>query len=46
MEVAYDRYHQIVLVCTVCHTSLMIPGSAWEIARVRRESKSMLKPKP
>ena len=39
MEIAYDRYHQRVCVCVDCHTSITVPGSAWEIARIKREAK-------
>ena len=39
MVLAYDRYQQKVCVCTDCHTSLTIPGSAWQVANVKRESK-------
>lgn len=35
MEIAYDRYHQKVCVCVDCHTSITVPGSAWEIARIK-----------
>jgi hypothetical protein len=44
MEVAYDRYHQKVCVCVDCHTAITVPGSAWEIARIKRETKWMPKP--
>jgi hypothetical protein len=44
METVYDRYHQKVCVCTDCHTGLTVPGSAWEIARIKREAKWMPKP--
>ena len=39
MVLAYDRYQQKVCVCTDCHTSLTIPGSAWHIARDKREAR-------
>jgi hypothetical protein len=38
MEVAYDRYHQKVCVCVDCNVALTIPGSAWEVARLKRET--------
>jgi hypothetical protein len=44
MEVVYDRYHQKVTVCTDCHTGITVPGSAWEVARLKREAKWMPKP--
>jgi hypothetical protein len=39
MVLAYDRYQQKVCVCTDCHTSITIPGSAWQIANRKRESR-------
>ena len=39
MVVAYDRYQQKVCVCTDCHTSLTIPGSAWDVASDKREAR-------
>ena len=44
MESVYDRYHQKVCVCIDCHTGVTVPGSAWEIARIKREAKWMPKP--
>ena len=38
MVLAYDRYQQKVCVCTDCHSSLTIPGSAWEVASHKREA--------
>ena len=38
MVLAYDRYQQKVCVCTDCHTSLTIPGSAWDVASRKRET--------
>ena len=38
MVLAYDRYQQKVCVCTDCHTSITIPGSAWEVAIEKREA--------
>jgi hypothetical protein len=40
MKVAYDRYHQKVCVCLDCHTSVSVPGSAWQIAKRKRDSKA------
>jgi hypothetical protein len=37
MVLAYDRYQQKVCVCTDCHSSLTIPGSAWDVASHKRE---------
>jgi hypothetical protein len=39
MVLAYDRYQQKVCVCTDCHTSLTIPGSAWHVASDKREAR-------
>ena len=39
MVLAYDRYQQKVCVCTDCHTSLTIPGSAWDVASHKREAR-------
>jgi hypothetical protein len=35
METVYERRYQQVRVCVECRTSLMVPGTAWEIARIR-----------
>ena len=43
MELVYDRHHQKVVVCVDCQAGLTIPGSAWEIARIKREAKWMPK---
>ena len=37
MVLAYYRYQQKVCVCTDCHSSLTIPGSAWDVASHKRE---------
>lgn len=39
MELVYDRHHQKVLVCVDCQSGLTVPGSAWEIARIKREAR-------
>lgn len=39
LEIAYDRYHQRVAVCEDCHASLTVPGSAWYVARLKRDGK-------
>lgn len=39
MEVVYHRHNQHVCVCVDCHTGLTVPGSAWEIVRIKREAK-------
>ena len=39
MVLAYDRYQQKVCVCTDCHTSITIPGSAWHVAIDKREAR-------
>ena len=43
MELVYDRHHQKVVVCVDCQSGLTIPGSAWEIARIKREARWMPK---
>ena len=45
MELVYDRHHQKVVVCVDCQSGLTVPASAWEIARIKRESKWMPKTK-
>ena len=37
LEVVYNRYHQKVAVCADCHTGVTVPGSAWTVARLKRE---------
>jgi hypothetical protein len=44
MEMVYDRRQQTVSVCIDCHTSLTVPGSSWEVKRVKREQKATPKP--
>ena len=44
MEVVYQRNNQQVTVCQDCHSGLTVPATAWEIARIKRESKWMPKP--
>ena len=39
MVLAYDRYQQKVCVCTDCHTSITIPGSAWDVASDKRAAR-------
>jgi hypothetical protein len=39
MEEVYDRFHQKVCVCIDCHTGITVPGTAWEVARIKREAK-------
>ncbi len=36
-ELVYDRYHQKVVVCGDCHSGLTVPGSAWTVARLKRD---------
>ena len=43
MELVYDRHHQKVVVCVDCQSGLTVPGSAWEIARIKREASWMPK---
>jgi hypothetical protein len=44
MEVVYARNNQNVSVCTDCHSGLTVPGSAWDIVRIKHEAKWMPKP--
>jgi hypothetical protein len=44
MEVVYQRNNQQVMVCQDCHSGLTVPATAWEIVRIKRESKWMPKP--
>lgn len=44
MEVVYDRHHQKVAVCVDCQSGLTVPATAWEIARIKRETKWMPEP--
>ena len=44
MEVVYNRNNQQVCVCKDCHSGLTVPGTAWEIVRIKREAKWMPKP--
>jgi hypothetical protein len=39
MEVVYARNNQQVSVCKDCHLGLTVPGTAWDIVRVKREGK-------
>ena len=41
MEVVYSRNNQHVSVCADCHSGLTVPGTAWDIARVKREAKRL-----
>lgn len=43
METVYQRNNQNVCVCTDCHTGVTVPGTAWDIARIKREAKWMPK---
>jgi ssDNA-binding Zn-finger/Zn-ribbon topoisomerase 1 len=43
MELVYNRHHQRVVVCVDCQSGLTVPENAWEIARIKRESKWMPK---
>jgi uncharacterized protein YbbK (DUF523 family) len=44
MEVVYQRNNQQVTVCEDCYSGLTVPSTAWEIVRIKRESKWMPKP--
>ena len=39
MVVVYDRYHQKVCVCVDCNTGVTIPGSAWEVKKLKGDGK-------
>ena len=39
MEVVYCRNNQQVTVCTDCHSGLTVPSTAWDVVRIKRESK-------
>ena len=41
MEMVYARNNQQVVVCKDCLSGLTVPASAWEIVRLKRESKWM-----
>ena len=43
MEVVYARNNQQVTVCTDCHSGLTIPSTAWDVVRIKRESRWMPK---
>lgn len=43
MEVVYNRNNQQVVVCTDCHAGLTVPGTAWDIVRIKREANGMPK---
>jgi uncharacterized protein YbbK (DUF523 family) len=44
MEVVYQRNNQQVTVCEDCHSGLTVPASAWDVVRIKRETKWMPKP--
>jgi len=44
MEVVYQRNNQQVTVCKDCHSGLTVPASAWDVVRIKRETKWMPKP--
>jgi len=44
METVYQRNNQHVCVCTDCHTGVTVPGTAWEVARIKKQAKRMPKP--
>lgn len=37
METVYNRPSTKVCVCVDCHTGLTVPGTAWDIAKIKRE---------
>jgi hypothetical protein len=44
MDTVYDRLHQRVVVCVDCQSGLTVPATAWDVARIKRESKWMPEP--
>jgi ssDNA-binding Zn-finger/Zn-ribbon topoisomerase 1 len=44
MEVVYQRNNQQVVVCADCHSGLTVPSTAWDIVRIKKQSKWMPKP--
>jgi len=45
MEVVYQRFGQIVVVCAECHTGLTIPKTASDVLKRKREG-TWTPPKP
>jgi len=45
MEVVYQRFGQIVVVCAECHTGLTIPKTAPDVLKRKREG-TWTPPKP
>ena len=43
MEVVYARHNQQVCVCKDCHSGLTVPATAWDIVRIKRQTKWMPK---
>lgn len=39
MDTVYHRHHQRVVVCLDCQSGLTIPTTAWDVARIKRETK-------
>jgi hypothetical protein len=39
MEAVYSRPHQHVCACTDCQTTITIPVTAWDVARVKRKNR-------
>ena len=44
MDTVYSRAHQRVVVCIDCYTGIAIPAKAWDVAKVKRDSR--WRPKP
>lgn len=44
MEVVYSRNNQQVSVCTDCHSGITVPGTAWDVVRIKREAKQLPEP--
>lgn len=44
MEVVYERHNQQVMVCKDCLSGITVPANAWEIVRIKKQSKWMPKP--
>lgn len=41
MEVIYSRHSQQVIVCIDCHSGLTVPANAWDVVRIKRQTKWM-----
>ena len=44
METVYQRNNQHVCVCVDCHTGVTVPDGAWEVVRIKKQTRWMPKP--